>query len=313
MRVPKNAIFLSSAVLLIVGGLASRNVFSLNTTKDQSPGKLLESETSLLLNDGGGILSEKDARKVIRSAQCLIVKNHTVGGSEWLEKLAVDFGAPALYLRSTNNLEDSSLRPMQKLLVYNKKGMVHLAKAGEPVDQVIKFYEKFGAKKEKILASNDWDEIAEVRDGVFFLKEGAKLWVPDARKSFPIFFRPVAWSRISSRFGFRRHPVLKTKRFHDGFDLVAPHGAPVYASETGVVTFAGWQGGYGNLVEIRHKSITTRYGHLSKISVEVGDSVKKRHLIGRVGSTGLSTGAHLHFEVRRNSDGKQQNPRKYLF
>ncbi len=313
MQNRKKLLILSAAVTAIVGGLAARNVFSLNSPTAAEAGNQLQKETALLLTETGGTLSDKEAHKVIRAAQCLIVKSHTVGGNDWLEKLAQEYGAPALYIRSTNNLEDSSLRPSQQVIVYNKKGMVHTAKSVEPVDQVVKFYEKFGAKKEKIFASNNWDEIAEIQDGVLCLKPGSRLWIPEARKSFPIFFRPVAWSRISSRFGFRRHPILKTKRFHDGFDMVAPFGSPVYASESGVVTFAGVSGGYGNMVEIRHKSITTRYGHLSKISVEVGQSVKKKNLIGRVGSTGLSTGPHLHFEVRRNSDGQLQNPRKYLF
>lgn len=309
----KRRIISSAAVLFTVGGLALKNVFSINVSRDQAPGDLLRSETSLLLNEPDGLLAEKDARKIIKNAQFLIVKLHKVGRNEWLEKIAQEFGAPAPYLRSTNNLEDPGLRPQQEMVVYNKRGMVHVAKSGEPVESVIKFYERLGAKKEKILAGNAWDEISEIKEGILCLKEGAALWIPDARKSFPVFFRPVAWSRISSSFGFRRHPLLKMRRFHDGYDLVAPYGSSVYASEGGTVLFAGWKGGYGNMVEIRHRNTTTRYGHLSALYVQTGQEVKKKHLIGRVGSSGLSTGPHLHFEVRRNSDGKLQNPRKYLF
>ena len=265
------------------------------------------------MTENDGLLTEKEAQKVIRKVDDLIVKNYRVGRNDWLEKLAQQYGVPAIYFRSTNNLEDATLRPSQQVIVYNKRGMVHVAKDGEPVEAVIKFYEKLGAKKDKILEGILWDKIAEIRDGILSLQTGAKLWIPGARKSFPVFFRPVVWSRISSVFGFRRHPILKTKRFHDGFDLVAPYGAPVRASESGVVSFAGWQGGYGNMIEIRGKNLTTRYGHLSKILVEVGQTIRTRQLIGNVGSTGLSTGSHLHFEVRRNSDGKLQNPRKYLF
>ena len=270
-------------------------------------------EEALLLNSSDGLLTEEQASAVIRKAKKLIVKSHEVRSSEWLEKLAQFYGTNGNYLRSANNLEDPVLRARQQVIVFNQKGMVYLAQGGEPVEQVIQTYERLGGRKSQILAANAWDEITEMHKGILTLKEGSKLWVPYAQKSFPILFRPVAWSRISSGFGFRRHPLLKYKRFHDGFDMVAPYGSSVRASEAGVVTFAGWEGGYGNMVEIRHRNTTTRYGHLSKIKVQLGDKVSRKEVIGSVGSTGLSTGPHLHFEVRRNSDGKLQNPRKYLF
>jgi murein DD-endopeptidase MepM/ murein hydrolase activator NlpD len=191
--------------------------------------------------------------------------------------------------------------------------MVHIAKEGESFDAVVKGYEKLGAKREKILASNNIDEISYFKDGQLYLIEGVKLWIPEARRSYPFLSKPVQWSRISSSFGVRRHPLLRIKRRHDGYDMVAPYGSPVFAGQDGVITFAGWQGGYGNMIEIRHSNITTRYGHLSKVNVEVGQRVKRRQLIGRVGSTGISTGPHLHFEVRRNSDGKAVRPGKYLY
>jgi len=301
----KNKMRLLTAAAFSVVGFAAFGQASLS--------KLPRVEEALLLDRSDGLLTEEQVRTVIRNAKTLIVKSHEVRSSEWLEKLATYYGTYGNYLRSTNNLEDPILRARQKVIVYNQNGMVHFAHGGEPVEQVIKIYERLGGRKGQILAANSWDEISEMRKGVLTLKEGAKLWVPYAQKSFPVLFRPVAWSRISSGFGFRRHPKLKYKRFHDGFDLVAPYGASVRASEAGVVTFAGWEGGYGNLVEIRHKNTTTRYGHLSKIKVLVGDKVGRKEIIGNVGSTGLSTGPHLHFEVRRNSDGKLQNPRKYLF
>ncbi|OGR83215.1 MAG: hypothetical protein A2901_04140 [Elusimicrobia bacterium RIFCSPLOWO2_01_FULL_54_10] len=306
MKPQISLIFLTAGILAVVGGLAA------SPRGTPETGSLL-SETALLLNQSDGLLTDPQAQEVIRNSKNLIVKRHEVKSNEWLEKVAKNYGTYGHFLRSTNNLEDPVLRTRQLMIVYNKKGMVHIAQGGEPIEQIIKTYERLGGRKKNILAQNAWDEIAQVHNGTLILKEGAKLWIPSAQKSFPVLFRPVAWSRISSGFGFRRHPVHKYKRFHDGFDMVAPHGSAVRASESGVVTFAGWQGGYGNMVEIRHKNTTTRYGHLSKIEVQVGDRVDRKHLIGRVGSTGISTGPHLHFEVRRNSDGKLQNPRKYLF
>jgi len=111
------------------------------------------------------------------------------------------------------------------------------------------------------------------------------------------------YERITSEYGYRIHPILKTKKLHTGIDIGAPSGASVVAAAGGTVTHAGWLGAYGNAILIEHGgNITTLYGHLSSISVKVGDTVEKGDKIGKVGSTGLSTGPHLHFEVRVNGD-----------
>jgi murein DD-endopeptidase MepM/ murein hydrolase activator NlpD len=124
---------------------------------------------------------------------------------------------------------------------------------------------------------------------------------------------PVQFRRISSRFGLRRHPILGTMRQHQGTDFAADAGTPIRAVGDGVVTRAGWSGGYGNLVEIRHPNgIVTRYGHMRRIASGVypGARVTIEQTIGEVGSTGLSTGPHLHFEVLVR--GVQANPRVAL-
>jgi murein DD-endopeptidase MepM/ murein hydrolase activator NlpD len=108
---------------------------------------------------------------------------------------------------------------------------------------------------------------------------------------------------ITSDYGMRVHPILKVKKLHTGIDIRAPKGAEIVAAAGGTVTYAGWLGAYGNTVLIEHGgSITTLYGHMSSISVKAGDTVDKGDTIGKVGSTGLSTGPHLHFEVRVNGD-----------
>jgi len=121
---------------------------------------------------------------------------------------------------------------------------------------------------------------------------------------------PLRYSYISSYFTERRfHPILKIWRPHHGLDYVAPRGAPVSSIGDGVVTYMGWKGGYGKLVEIRHKNnFKTRYGHLSRFArgLRKGKRVKMGQLIGYVGSTGLSTGPHLHFELHKN--GRPINP-----
>lgn len=117
--------------------------------------------------------------------------------------------------------------------------------------------------------------------------------------------------RVSSPFGPRLDPFTHAQGFHSGMDFPEPLGTPVYSAGAGTVTYAGWMRGYGNLIEIRHEDgLRTRYGHLSAILVAKGETVTTGTEIGKIGTTGRSTGPHLHFEVRR--DGKPTNPQAYL-
>ncbi len=118
---------------------------------------------------------------------------------------------------------------------------------------------------------------------------------------------PLIKSSVSSQFGERTHPIKKYLQHHEGLDLRAPKGAPIHSISSGRVVFAGRYLGYGNLIVVRHtESLTSHYGHCSKILVKVGDTVHAGTLIGEVGSTGISTGAHLHFELR--AQGVALNP-----
>ena len=119
--------------------------------------------------------------------------------------------------------------------------------------------------------------------------------------------------RIASPFGYRIHPIYKTWKFHDGLDLTAPRGTEIYATGDGVISRAKIsQRGYGNEVIIDHGfSYKTRYAHLYKILVKVGQKVKRGQVIGLVGNTGLSTAPHLHFEVMKGD--KKVNPMYYFF
>jgi hypothetical protein len=112
---------------------------------------------------------------------------------------------------------------------------------------------------------------------------------------------------VSSRFGMRHHPILHTARFHRGIDLRAAPGTPVRASADGRAQFAGWNGGYGRQVRLGHgKGLATSYSHMSRIAVAAGAFVRRGEVIGYVGSSGLSNGPHLHYEVYRN--GRPVNP-----
>lgn len=117
--------------------------------------------------------------------------------------------------------------------------------------------------------------------------------------------------RLTSRFGSRADPMTHASAYHTGLDLSAYHRAPVVSTANGVISFAGWKGGYGRTIEIDHgNGFKTRYGHLSQIDVEVGDTIVAGDKIGSMGSTGRSTGTHLHYEVWFR--GKVQDPAKFL-
>jgi murein DD-endopeptidase MepM/ murein hydrolase activator NlpD len=128
-------------------------------------------------------------------------------------------------------------------------------------------------------------------------------------------YTPTIWpvdGKLEAGFGGRRNPFGGPGyEFHSGQDIEAPWGAPVVAGASGQVMFVGWQNGYGQLVVVDHGGgLTTRYGHLSQIDVELGQTVQRAQLLGKVGSTGRSTGPHLHYEVRIND--QPVNPRQYL-
>ena len=143
-------------------------------------------------------------------------------------------------------------------------------------------------------------------DGQWMAREQALRAAGSAGKML----RPAS-GQITSQFGKRFHPVLGYSRFHGGTDFGAPHGSPILAAQTGIVIFAGWYGGYGNALILDHGAgLTTLYAHASKLNVAEGATVKQGDVIAAIGTTGLSTGPHLHFEVRQA--GKPVNPMNFL-
>ena len=139
----------------------------------------------------------------------------------------------------------------------------------------------------------------------FFLSDGSS-----ARKG--LMRTPVDGAQLTSGFGFRMHPILGYSRMHKGVDFGAGMGAPVMSAAGGTVKFAGWHGGHGNYIMVDHgKGLATAYAHLSRINVRVGERVDQGERIGLVGSTGMSTGAHLHYEVWQG--GKAIDPRSAKF
>lgn len=122
---------------------------------------------------------------------------------------------------------------------------------------------------------------------------------------------PLVAPKLSSKYGVRIHPIRKFSKKHNGIDLAVPEGATIRAISSGVVVFADKYKGYGNLIVIKHSNgFTSHYGHCSKIRVRTGQRVNIGEVIGAVGSTGLSTAPHLHFEIRIN--GVPQDPERFI-
>ncbi len=123
--------------------------------------------------------------------------------------------------------------------------------------------------------------------------------------------RPITWGWLSSKYGYRSDPFTGKRTWHNGVDLAGREGSDIISVAAGVVTWAGERYGYGNLVEIDHgDGLVTRYGHCKEVGVKVGQVVQKGQVIARMGSTGRSTGPHVHFEVLQN--GHSKDPLKYI-
>jgi murein DD-endopeptidase MepM/ murein hydrolase activator NlpD len=156
--------------------------------------------------------------------------------------------------------------------------------------------------------SNTIDRIGtKIAGALDTMRGAAKLDTPDLTA---LTIEPVA-NATTSGFGWREDPINKRRKFHAGADIRGQHGTPVAVAGDGIVTFAGYKGGYGNVIFVDHgKGIITRYAHLRKIETKVDALVTAGQRIGQVGSTGRTTGPHLHFEVR--IDGRPVDPTSAL-
>lgn len=149
-------------------------------------------------------------------------------------------------------------------------------------------------------------EVARFGKGGEFFRDNGE----SARKG--LMRTPVNGARMTSKFGMRFHPLLNYSRMHQGVDFGAPHGAPIYAAASGTVEYAAPHGGHGNYVRLRHNAtLKTAYAHMSRFAVRPGQTVKQGDVIGYVGSTGISTGPHLHYEVWLR--GQAANPMTLKF
>jgi murein DD-endopeptidase MepM/ murein hydrolase activator NlpD len=304
------------------------DIMKSNELADQH--RLREGQTLYIPNGAEAVGATLEYVKGLKSAEILKLKqappveltDYVVKNGDTLWNIANDFNLDVNSIFGCNKLSEGDvLKVGSTVQIPNQDGIFINVKSGQSIEKLAKEY---GIYPEAIMSANKLGEGA--------LKQGSRIFLPGAKVAAFIdvngkrsavasnvkdkvtvkrgFGWPVA-GKISSSYGWRRDPIRGGRDFHTGLDLRAPRGRTIVASAAGKVVHSGWMGGYGRTIVISHPGkITTLYGHCSKLLVKVGTNVKRGQAIAQVGSTGRSTGNHLHFEVR--SGGSPMNPIKVL-
>ncbi len=244
--------------------------------------------------------------KEIAKAPVVKMRIHIVKEEETLADIAAQYEVDIDTLRGANENLTDLIHPGDKLLILPQKGVLYTVTEGDTLWRIAKL---FDVEVKNILAENEKTES--------FLKVGEKLFIPGGKPrniepaNLPVSrqistqFALPSVGEVSSPFGVR------WGHMHEGIDIANDSGTPVKAALAGKVTYAGWLGGYGYAIMLEHREdYSTLYGHLQSIGVEKGNFVNRGQKIGEMGSTGNSTGPHVHFEVRH--DGVLINPAKVL-
>jgi len=222
--------------------------------------------------------------------------------------IAEQFDLTSDTIISVNNIKQSRLIQIgQYLKIPSMPGILYTVKKdGEKITSIA---EKYDISVEKCSAVNNVELNTSLSAGTtLFLPDAELDWVTRQEINGDLFKRPIkGWYYFSSYYGWRSSPFTGARSFHSGIDMAASAGTPIYAALDGTVSFAGYNETYGNYVVVKHHSgYKTLYAHMSKIYVKKGQYVYTNTKLGAVGSTGLSTGPHLHFTVYKN--GKTVNP-----
>lgn len=242
---------------------------------------------------------------------------HRVERGETLSHIALRYDVRwGDILRANKPISTKRLHIGQKLFIPNAKsneddGTLYTVKRGDTVWDIAR---KYSIPQRKIILANRLTRARVIKPGTKLFLPGVKSTTgkTTARRSYSSFICPLRGRiHITSPYGVRIHPIRKRRMFHHGIDLRARVGAGVYAAMSGRVIYAGRYGGYGNLLIIQHRDeFTTRYGHLWKMKVRVGQKVERGQLIALSGNSGVSTGPHLHFEIREK--GKTLDPMNHI-
>lgn len=271
-------------------------------------------EDSLLTFEKEYILPEielaEKKEEIKKSQEETRVTYYVVKKGDSLYKISKNIGVDMNLLIANNpSVKGGVIRIGQKLKILNNNSIEYTVKKG---DNLIKIANKYNVKLADLLKDNDLNTTnIGIGDKLIVKNPDLKFINLNVKPSNYIDFKwPIKWAGVTSPYGKRFHPVLKRNIFHNGVDLRAAVGVSLYAPADGTVKTAGWLGGYGKIIIIKHaKGYETRHAHLNNIYVKVGQKVKKGELIGKTGKTGRITGPHLHYEIRRN--GKTIDPMKF--
>ncbi|GHV63665.1 peptidoglycan-binding protein LysM [Spirochaetia bacterium] len=263
-------------------------------------------EASLVRQESDSIFADDDSQDLgipepesFSKPRMLLSGSYRVQKGDMIGSLARDFGLNEDTLLSLNTIKNArTLQIGQALKIPNQDGILYTVKQNDTLSQIA---EKYSADPEAIQTVNELFSDT-VHAGTVLFVPGAKLdWVERQEINGDLFLWPVSSRRITSSYGRRRSPISGAMHFHSGIDVGAPTGTPIRSAMPGRVTTVGWDDAYGNFVVVSHHSgYRTLYAHMSVIRVKYGAYVGAGERIGDVGSTGQSTGPHLHFTVYKN-------------
>ncbi len=286
-----------------------------------SPDEMMNNENVASVTQGGSALVKTDIATTKKTKQSRTkIMYYTVESGDSVSTIAAEFEITVNTILWENNLSSYSLiRPGDRLKILPVSGISHTVARGDNLSKIAKEY---NIEENKIIEAN------EIEDGAK-LSVGEKLIIPGGRKSTYASYvsssytgieaikdlvRPPGAAPVANKMNWPTEGHRITQYYswrHLGVDIANKVGTAIYAADAGTIEFVGWSTGYGNTIVIDHGGgKRTRYGHLSKFYVKKGEKVGKGDTIGAMGSTGWSTGPHLHFEVI--IDGRKYNPLNYI-
>lgn len=285
--------------------------FAASSDSKTAPNSTSQAIPSATLNFTSKLAANQDTDSLCGTPILNALKKHKVGTGETLASIAKKHGISTATIMALNSeVRNGSVRVGQTLSISPVDGLSYQVSNDENYKTIAR---KFNLRADVLFERNGCQKSPKV---VFI--PGA-VWKPNpAIAKLPQFIDPsgrfaagqlpaVMFNSggyplpyavsVTSNYGWRMHPITGEWTFHSGIDLGASLGTPVLAAKSGQVEYAGWSGGYGNLIELSHDSTGTRYAHLDTILVSAGQKVSRGQQIGTVGTTGRSTGPHLHFEI----------------
>ncbi len=293
--------------------------------------EMVEGESGFIAANGGDILAsidrvgrlpavERERLQVTGDSETarLRLRRHKIREGENLWMIARQYGVDINTITGCNQglSDEGMLQAGREIIVPNQKGVIYRFKFGQTISDLSAAY---NVRLDAIFRANGIANPKDVKAGDAIFIPGADPLAPNGKRQkmlessiIETRLLPPMRGRLTARFGWRMHPIRKRREFHKGIDIAAYWGSRVKASLDGKVVYADWKVGYGYFIVLEHRfNYRTCYGHLtSPLPVKVGGHVKQGDVIGRTGTTGTSTGSHLHFEVRK--EGRAVNPFRYI-